>query len=575
MAQDSKGRSNGWGTVAASLAIVLAAAAMVAPAALRGGRLTNDGYEHLAIAHSWLAGAGWVDPVQWHYYLDVSPPLPATAVRAPVISLLAALPLAAGATIPTVIVLHAIWSALIVGAIFLVASRFMRRRAAAAAALVVAAFPAWNLYLAVTPLTEVTATAWYLLVLVTAGGVLRSGRGALLCAAATLLAALTRPNLSALVVAVGVAAVWEVGPRRALRDRRIWIYVLAFAATYACIAVTIDAVTGVGLYAGYGVQTEMLSYADVWRYDREYEGFLSFVQDRGGEIATRIRQNAIRLAEALTLRSTFNLVGWLLPFSVLFGLFRPRDGVLFHRINAFSILGFSLVLIVNYSAFEPTRYPVWIAIPVCLTGAGWLDVLAQRLEQRVHAKGADARLRFRDRLCLELGWLPVSIALLVSLATIFVALKEIPTNWQRYESASRGARLYERNADLLAVCERLDPDAVVASSIPWQVLYWCGNAGVRIPIDPVSDEVRDRFVAELRVAYILVANPKVRATFGYARWSRSLENSDGYALLVESGPFALYEVTGAPPETRPWKAPPPLVCAGLGSDCTRRTAPRR
>jgi hypothetical protein len=154
-------------------------------------------------------------------------------------------------------------------------------------------------------------------------------------------------------------------------------------------------------------------------------------------------------------------------------------------------------------------------------------------------------------------------------------LKEIPANWQRYERASRGAMLYERDADLIAVCERLDPDAVVASSIPWQVLYWCGNAGVRIPIDPVSDEVRDRFVAELRVAYILVTNPEVRAKFGFARWLRSLENSDGYALLVESGPLVLYEVTGAPPETRPWKAPPPLVCAGLGSDCTRRTAPRR
>jgi hypothetical protein len=563
-----------WGTIAACLAIVVVAAAMVAPTALRGGSLTHDGYEHLAIAHSWLAGAGFVDPIQWHYYLDVSPPLPATAVRAPVIPLLAALPLAAGATIATVIVLHAAWSAIVVGALFLAANRFMRRRAAAAAALLVAAFPAWNLYLAVTPLTEVTATACYLLVLVTAGGVLRSRRAALLCAAATLLAALTRPNLSALVLAVGVAAVWEVGVRRALRERRIWLYILAFAAAYTTVALAVNAVTGVGLYAGYGVQTEMLSYADVWRYDREYEGFWSFVQERGDEIATRIGDNAIRLAQALTLRSTFNLVGWLLPFAVLYGLARPRDGVLFHRINAFSILGFSLVLIVNYSAFEPNRYPLWVAVPVCLTGVGLLDVLAQRLERRVRANGVGAGKRIRDRLGSAPGWLPISIASLVSLATIGVTSLDLPASWQRYERARSGELLREKNDDLLAVCARIDSDAVVASSDPWQVFYWCGNAGVRIPIDPVSDEVRDRFVDELRVAYILVSRTQRRPSLDSARWLRSLESSDAFQIVVNSGPLALYEVTGAPPE-RPWKAPPPLVCAGLGSDCTRRLAPRR
>jgi hypothetical protein len=573
--QETKDRRIDWGTVAAFLVIVLAAAAMVAPGALRGGSLTHDGYEHLAIAHSWLAGAGFVNPVQWHYYLDLSPPLPATAVRAPVISLLAALPLAAGATIPTVIVSHAVWSALVVGALFLVASRFMRRRAAAAAALVVAAFPSWNLYLAVAPLTEVTATGCYLLVLVTAGGVLRSRRGALLCAAATLLAALTRPNLSALATAVGVAAVWEVGVRHALRERRIWIYVLAFAAAYLVVGFVVHAVTGVGLYAGYGVQTEMLSYADVWRYDREYEGFANFVQQRGGEIAARIRENAVQLSEALTLHSSFNLVGWLLPFAVLYGIARPRDGILFHRINAFSILGFSLILIVNYSAFEAARYPLWIAVPVCLTGAGLLDVLAQRLERRVRTKGVVARLRLRDRICAELGWLPLSVAALVSLTTVHLALEAVPDSWQRYERARRGALFHEKDDNLLALCVHIDPDAVVASSNPWRVFYWCGNAGVRIPIDPVSDEVRDRFVEELRVAYIVISSTQRRPGLDSARWLRSLESSDGFRLSAHSGSLALYEVSAASPGTRPWTAPPPLVCAGLGPDCVHRMAPRR
>ena len=574
MSPETNDRRIDWGTAVAILAIVFSAAVMVAPSALRGGRLTNDGYEHLAIAHSWLSGAGFVDPVQWHYYLDVSPPIPATAVRAPVISLLAALPLAAGASIPTVIVIHAAWSAIVVGALFLVATRFMRRRAAAAAALLVSTSPSWNLYLAVTPLTEVTATACYLLVLVAAGGVLRSQRAAMLCAAATLLAALTRPNLSALVLAVGVAIVWEVGARRALRERCIWVYGLTFAAAYAAIAFAVDVVTGVGLYAGYGVQTEMLSYADVWRYDREYEGIWSFVQERGDEIAIRVSENAARFTHALTLGTDFNLVGWLLPFAVLYGLVRPRDGVLFHRINAFSILGFSCVMIVNYSAFEANRYPLWVAVPVCLTGVGLLDVLAQRLEQRVRANGAGAKPRLRDRLYSASGWLPMSIVSVVAVATIVVAMRDFPASWQRYERASSGVLFSSGDGPLRALCARIDSDAVVASSNPWRVLYWCGNAGVRIPIEPSSDEVRNRFVEELRVGYIIVPHNQMRPSLDSARWSRSLEDSEMFQLVVHSGPFALYEVMGAPPETRPWKAPPPLVCAGLGADCPRRIAPR-
>jgi hypothetical protein len=96
-----------------------------------------------------------------------------------------------------------------------------------------------------------------------------------------------------------------------------------------------------------------------------------------------------------------------------------------------------------------------------------------------------------------------------------------------------------------------------------------------MPIDPFSDEVRDRFVEELRVAYILLSRSETRPGLDSAHWLRGLESSDAFQLVVNSGSLALYEVTGAPPETRPWKAPPPLVCAGLGSECTRLIAPRR
>ena len=85
---------------ASTLLIALCIAAIVAtvtlPTALRGGFLTPDATEHLSIAHNWLEGAGFVDPVQWYYLLDQPPPIPATAARAPVVSLLAAIPLRMG-----------------------------------------------------------------------------------------------------------------------------------------------------------------------------------------------------------------------------------------------------------------------------------------------------------------------------------------------------------------------------------------------------------------------------------------------------------------------------------------------
>ena len=234
-------------TAGLALGLVLFSAIVVAPRAFWGGIITPDGYEHLGIAHAWVHGAGFVDPIQWNYYLTEAPPLPATAVRPPLISLLAAVPLAAGATIPTLILLHAAWSALMIGALFVVASRFMRRRAAVAMALLVATFPPWATYLAITPLSEVTAVGCYLLVLVTAGGILRSQCGAAICAVSTLIAAMTRPNFSALLIAVAVAAVIELGPRAALRHRGLWTYLATFAAGYVAIQIGLEATTGLGL----------------------------------------------------------------------------------------------------------------------------------------------------------------------------------------------------------------------------------------------------------------------------------------------------------------------------------------
>ena len=124
----------------------------------------------------------------------------------------------------------------------------MRRRAAAAAALLLCISPSW-IFLSNTPLAEITATAAYVLVLAGSRGVLRSPGGALLCAAATLLAWLTRPQLAALLVAVLAAALLELGPRRAVRSVPLWTYALGVVSGMAAIGFLVDSATGESIYA--------------------------------------------------------------------------------------------------------------------------------------------------------------------------------------------------------------------------------------------------------------------------------------------------------------------------------------
>ena len=90
----------------------------------RWGR-TPDAGEHLLSAHQGLNGSGVVVPVQWHYYLDPPPPHPAIWSRAPLISLLAALPLALGASVSGVALLHAALAGGVAGGVVRFATRIM------------------------------------------------------------------------------------------------------------------------------------------------------------------------------------------------------------------------------------------------------------------------------------------------------------------------------------------------------------------------------------------------------------------------------------------------------------------
>jgi len=556
-------------TCAAALVVALTSGGLAMPVAFEnailGGGLSPDSIEHLAIAHAWVHGAGFVDPVQYHYYLPQSVPLPALAVRAPVVSVLAAIPLAAGATLPTVIVVLALWSALVSGAAFLVAYRFMRRRAAAAAVLLFTASTSW-LFLAATPLNEVTATAALLLVLASAGGVTRSAPRALLCSIATLLAWLTRPTLGALVLAVVAAAVWELGPRAALRSRSLRSYAVGFFAGWAIVQIVVKNSTGVGIYAGYGVASQMLSPQDLWHYGIPYAGTWAFVQTHATEITATIGVRAWQLFEALCLGGKFNYAGWLVPAAVAYGLLRPRDGILFHRINVFALLGFAAIVVANYSAFDGNRYPLLVAVPACFSGMAMLDVAALRLERRLRGG--------------SLEWLGAIASALPLLAVVLFFVAEplahraldLPRAWAGYRSSTRWLpAVHGHGTPLRRLCDHIDADAVVAASNPWEIVLLCGNAAVRLPIAPSSPELRDQFIAERGSRYIVLY--QWRRIFFPERtepWKESLEDSERFEKIHETGPYLLYEVVGQPPGD-PWRAPPPLVCAGRGPACGKPT----
>jgi len=544
-----------WVPLVAAMGVALASGLLTMVPAPVVGSLTPDPTEHLAIAHAWVHGSGFVDPVKWNYFLPESVPLPAWAVRAPIISILAAIPLALGATLDTVLVLHKVWASLIAGATVLVACRFMRPLAATAAALLLVLSPEWVL-LVQAPVTEVTALAAYLAVLATARGVLRSVPGALLCAVATLLAWLTRHVLGALAPAVLAAALWEAGPKDGVRRGSIWAYGIGFAALYACVQLGLTAATGHGVYAGYGFVGEMIGYKDIWPYEKQYVGTWTFALAHWGEILEQMRLRAVQLYEILCLMPMFNYVGWLIPPAVLYAILRRRDGVLEHRINAFSVLGFSLIFILTYAVADP-RFALLPAAGTCFCGLAMLDEAAQRLERRLQSQGG-------RRASSLLGAAPLAAVLL--LFAVETAGKTLPftrTLWNQYRRQYDVTEMAQRSleAPWREICPHMNKDAIVADAYPWGfALLFCGNATVKLPPDLTSRELQGRFIDEQHPGYFISVD-------GNPPW---LRQSGRLRKVANSEGVTLFEVRDAAPESRPWNAPPPLVCAGRGPECARR-----
>lgn len=311
-----------WG---AALLVAALAAAPTVPYAGRSSALWRDAVELVAVANSWIHGAGFVNPIMWTYYLDVTPPFPAFALRPPVPSLVFAVPLALGGSIETVKAFHAALSSLIADGVVLLARHGMRLPAAVACGLLIGLSRAWIL-VALMPMSDLLAIGVLALVLATAPGTTRSARGAVACALATLLGWATRPNILLLAGPIVLCAVWAQGLRASWQSRPLRIYVGAVLAGYALIHALTALTTGFAPYQGYGFMMEMVRDFSPQNYRKEYVGAAAYVWHHPRAVLAAIGRNAEGLARCLFALPRYSYVGWVaLPGSVYCVLFPRGD----------------------------------------------------------------------------------------------------------------------------------------------------------------------------------------------------------------------------------------------------------
>lgn len=517
--------------------------------------LTPDAIEYLAIANAWVHGAGFVDPVQWSYHVDVGPPLPAGSVRPPLLSMLLAIPLALGVDLSGLLLLHAFWACAVVGATAFVASSFMGLGAAAAAGLLLAAAPGW-VFVARSPLTEVTGLAALLAVVAAAPGVLRSVPRALLCALLVWLAWLTRPNLVALLLAVAVATAWEAGPREALRSRSWWALGLGVGLLVLLTQLAVAGATGSTLYSGY--DPELLGVRAAGVYGRESVGTWSFILAHAEEIADIAVERVGRVGAGLYLQkaSQWQWAGWLGALGVPWALLRRRDGVVAHRLNAFCALGFTLLIVLNYAGFEP-RYLLVPALCGSLCGLAALDAGLERLRHALRGRGFARAATLLPALpaVAALGWV-----------TIGPGGKATFNTWSLWDAESRAFLAHDYVAGPYgSLCPYLERDALVVARYPWQVTAICGNAALRQPVNLMNPGVAEIFLADKQPAYFVAKRGVV------SEW---LAARSEVRPLASRGDLELFAVLEPGAGSRPWHAPLPVVCAGHEADCRERLGGR-
>ncbi|MCP3984109.1 MAG: hypothetical protein GY723_06955 [bacterium] len=513
------------------------------PQVLAHWTLLPDAVEHLGIAHSWVSGAGFVDPLIYSYYLaDSQVPLPGFVVRAPVISWLLALPLSLGATIPTVSQLHVVFASAIGASTFWLANRRLPLPAALAASLGFAWCYRWvsatqNL------LTEAVGVGVLLLLLAYSGRAVASVRGALVTSGLLLLAWLTRPNLVLVLVALVLAVLLEKGVRGAFRSRPLWVLVGSFAILQNSVSWVYGVVTGIRPYAHYGVLLETYYARDAAFYQKIYVGWSSYLIENLDSIVASLLANAKEVGRALFVASDYHFVGWLAVPGLIYALRRRGEGDLERRVVAFSALGFAAVLLFSWGTNDPYRLALFVGL------CGWLlagDLLAGCGAWLAARRGVSPPLAR----ALHLAPVALVVALFAFSQSSELQLRLSARNWRdfREHGTQPPHEAADRNARRL--CAKMDRNARVASQDPWSLYLWCGNAGVWIPRDLDSAALVGRYLDEQDLGYLVVDD---REANSFILSSPRLEE------LARATNLRLLRVRDATPESRPWNAPPALA----------------
>lgn len=561
------------GTRRAFTAVDLAAAGFIAvvvamftvPLVLDRAFLSPDVVNYLGVSNSLAHGSGFVEPIQWHYYLPGGPPQPAWGFLSPVISLVLTIPVALGCGVTGTAVVHAVCGSLVAGVMLLVARRYMSLPAAAAAAIGLGWCGAW-LQACYFVLTEPWAILAVLLIAATAPSVGRSARAALLCASVTIFGWLTRANIPALAAAVVVAEVWRVGPRSAARLRPLWLYVGGVAVGIGALRLGYRLTTGVAPYANYGAFFEQFTSNDLMRVDKKYVGMFAFMREHWDAVVARWQDTIQKSTDLFFTDPRYNWVGFLLPVVVTWGVFgRARDvddepapraaRDSFRQVGAFGAIGFLLLAITTYGGFEP-RYLLPSAACLWLAGIASIDQLLDRLAYRA----ARPRWLFAVRAVV-----PIAVLALFVTTTLE---ERAGRAWRAAEAyrSRRTTRVYFRKSEgIPPLCRSMDPGYVAIATEAEAVHFYCGNPVLRLPVDATNTPLMRAFLRERRVRYLIVEKAKKRF--------HELGPQLDLKVVRTTDKFVLYEA-GAPLEPA-WVAPPALACLGNADGCPDWSRRRR
>lgn len=546
----------------ACLVVACGVVAQALPLVLHSWSFGPDQIEFISIGYNWSEGRGFVDPIRYSYYLpELQPPAPAAAIRPPIISVLIAIPLAAGLGLTGLGVVHVLWASLIGASSFLLARKFLNPSSALAFAIFLAWSPLW-IYLSTQILTEVTAVGVLLAVIALANRGMSTTTNAVALALLTCLGWLVRPNLALIAPALAFATLQTMGVRGTLRSRPLWVYTATCAVIVAAIYAGHVVVHEVTPYAHYGVIETFgceKGCDDVASFQKQYVGVFEFARNHVGEISDAIRSNFdAYLQHAFGL--PFLFAGWIAIPGVVWAIF-GREVTLSLRLAGWLSALLTANVVLLFAGFDPTRYPVLGLACGLLPGLVLFDRVARGGEGEPGGQTSRARRAIplaTAVLAFGLFAVPVMGA---SAARAWAAYREHGTS--RIGVWMSGQPDSEWSADAIALCDSLHADARVASRDPYTLYMFCGNAGYRLPPDLTDESWVARYVDQQAVEFLVTDNERDRAIL-----SRSPLLED----RLRRGRFSVFQVREPQMGSRPWQAPPPLV--SLGNSAALRTGSR-